>query len=564
MTKITAPVPPGGPPPLRTVIIRDWSGGLNLGADDFQLPLNSTPDALDVDPSPLGGVERRASFRSLAASGLDTATKPKLLTYFQSNANANGIIVMGGQDSLGHDNISVWSGTDISDGHAKTAIHQFTADSTLGRTWSAASMKPVNGNENSIRLYIHRDYLSVVQPMQNDGTLATALGDAYGNYNEDLTAPAGGFMPKAVVMCAHLAYMFHATTYENSVIHHSRIRWSHPGQPEDYRANDYIDVGAGVSNDAIRALVSWGEALFIFKEHSVWVLTGYDANTFALTRLADNIGAANKNCAVAGANAVYFFDEFLGVHEIVRARTAQAGYMIQPLWNDLNAAIDDGRLDASTTSSAYGPCMDMAGSRLYISGVKWRSATSPNRTYVYDTAMRNGWWPYSVGFWLVCGFIDANGEKRIMGAAPFTNEGGASTTYLNFVCIQDYLSTDVDDRFNATNEVTYTGHIVTGWVDGGDAGMKKRFRRFNLVFDDMNASWTVLGYRNWSNTTPTPRTFTVAGSGDAAAADYGRQISKRGGALGSGFSAALKITGPATKAWALNSVTFRYVPRRIT
>lgn len=541
---------------MHSQILSDWSGGLNLSADDFQLARNETADCLDVDPSPLGGIERRSSFRSLGDSGLSTTDAPRFLYHFQSDSDDNGFILMGNTDGT-HDYLTTWATGDITDGHARTQKRQFTTDSTLSNTWSAALVRPRVSVDHEVVLYIHRDRQAKVQTFQTDGLLHSEQTNSYGNYNEDFDNPLGGTCPYASLCCTHLDYLFHADTYENSIRRSSRIRWSHPAQPGDYRENDFVDVGDGHDNDVIRGLVSWANALFIFKERSVWVMTGYDVDTFAMTRLADNIGVSNKNCCIQTVNGVFFFDEWLGLQQIVQKGSA---FGIKPMWLSLNTAIDDGRLTLTKFAT-----IGESGGKIYVSGMRWRGATNHNRTFVYDYMNDNGWWAYSVGFRLLRGFTSALGEKHIMGAGPFTNEGGASTNYANYLCIQGYLSSDVDDRFNASTEVTYTGHMTTAWVDGGDAGLKKRFRRFSMVFDNMAATspFTVLSYRNWSNTTPTARSYTVAGTATPSAADFGMQISKRGGAIGSGYSAALKITGPNDKAWGLNSVTFRFIPQRV-
>jgi len=555
------PTPPiqGSPPPISSAFLRDFTGGINLSADDLQLPKNQFADALDIDPDVKGGFVRRSSFRSLGNAGTTTdASKPVKFLYHYQNDTDNGYILMGNTDGT-HDRLATWNSAAITDGGARTALLTFTtdADTTLSYRWSAALMARATTVTEQY-LYIHRDYLTPTQTFQTDGTLHAELTDAFGNYNDNLAAPAGGKSPKASLVCAHGSYLFHADVRENSVRHPARIRWSHPGQPGDYRTNDFIDVGEGQDNDRIVAMVSAQGRLFMFKHHSVWVLDGYSTETYAITKIADGVGIPNKACAAGYLDGVVFFDEAVGVMKIT---PMNKGWKVEDMFSNISRAMDDGRLTDSRNVT-----LTTCGTKIAVSGMKWQGATRTNRTFIHDENVGDGWWVYSVGFSYLATFTGSAGRHFIMGAGPFTNEGGASTTYQNFLAIQQVLSTDVDDRFDATNEVNYNGYLFTSWVDGGDPARKKRFRRFSLTFDAMatNKSFTVNAYRNWSVDIPPVRTFTVAGLGTATPGIAGQQNNVRGGAMGTAYSAALKITGPNDVAWGVNQVTFRFVPKRVT
>lgn len=560
MPVIPTPQLRGSPPPISSVFLRDFTGGINLSADDIQLPLNQFADALDIDPDVKGGFFRRSSFRSLGNSGLTTdATKNvKFLMQFPDDVT-NGWILAGSTDGT-HDRLATWATGDISDAHARTSLLTFTTDANtpLAYRWTGA----IIGKANVVgdpQLYIHRDYLTPVQAWTTANTLAAELtASALANYNENFAAPVGGCAPSASIVCTHLVYLFHGDTREAGVRHPSRIRWSHPGQPEDYRVDDFLDVAEGTDNDRITAMVSNQGRLFIFKRHSVWLLDGLGHDTFSLSRIANGVGAVNHAAACAYLDGCVFFDEALGMQRIKpQTRTWQ----VSPMWDNLARAMDDGRL--TDTRQAV---VAVAGTKIAVSGMKWKGATAPNRTFVYDENVGTGWWCYSVGFSALAGYAGSAGRHWIMGCGPFTNEGGASTTYQNFVCIQGILSSSTDDRFDATNAVTYNGYMFCPWVDAGDPARKKRFRRFSLTFDSMatNKSFTVDAYRNWSVDIPAVRTFSVAGLGTATPGIAGQQNNVRGGALGTGYSAAVKITGPNDVAWGINQVTFRFVPKRVT
>lgn len=556
MPVIPTPHIQGSPPPISSEVFRDFTGGLNYGADDLQLKPNETVDCLDVILHARGGFRRRRGVYSLGVTGLDSTQYPRFLKHFP--ADDNGDIVVGGHTTgPTADKLAVWQNAAIVNDGARTALRTFTTASTLDANWSGALMKRVNGAAGEQILYIHRDYLSLVQAYSNAGTLGAEIADAYGNYNDNFAAPTNNHMPKASIACNHSNYMFHADTYENSIRRTARIRWSHPGQPGDYRTNDFIDVGEGQDNDTITALVSAQGRLFIFKSRSVWVLDGFSAETFAMTKIAEGIGCVNVNAAAASMDGVVFFDQHIGLQKITASNRT---WNVVNLWQKLGRALQDGRMGVPRAA-----CVAVAANRIYVSGIRWKGSPEPNRTWVTDALVSDGWWAMSVGFKLIAPWTDNAGTVYIMGAAPYTNEGGASALHYDYPTIYGYLSANSSDKLGAST-VAYTGHLTTAWANGGDPSRKKRFRRFSCVFLNMAASspFIVDAYRNWSVDVPPVRTFTIAGTGTPTSADYGQQINVRGGALGTAYSGAVKITGPNDVQWVFNQVTFRFVPKRIT
>ena len=140
------PTPPiqGSPPPISSAFLRDFTGGINLAADDVQLPNNQFPDALDIDPDVKGGFARRLSFRSLGASGLSTSTsKPCRFLMQYPFETSSGYIIMGGTDGT-HDRLAKWAAADILDGHARSGLLTFTTDSdtTLVYRWTGTLFSP--------------------------------------------------------------------------------------------------------------------------------------------------------------------------------------------------------------------------------------------------------------------------------------------------------------------------------------------------------------------------------------------------------------------------------------
>lgn len=548
------PTPPiqGSPPPIRSAVLRDFTGGLNFRDNASQLAANELSDEVNCDIGGQGGVSRRGSFRPLGASGITTANSPQFLFHIPDDTS-NGYVLMGAQSATGPtDKLSYW--TTITEGTAPAATRSFATASNDDEYWSGALMKPTEAPGDQY-LYIHRDYLAKVQAFQtSDNLLHSEMTDAYGNYNENFAAPGSGCMPKASIMAAHRDYMFHADCYENSLRRTARLRWSHPGHPGDYRANDFIDVGEGQDNDRISALVSNGSSLFVFKERSVWVLEGYSADTFSITRVASGIGCGNHNAAAYSQYGVTFFDRNLGMHQITFERVAGVRmWHANCLWLKLNAAITDGRI--TNTRQA---CVTWVGSKLYVSGLIEGGAAHANRTYMTDMQVGPGWVRYNVGFVNIGCYKPFGSPPLFMGIAPFDGSQSGATNYDRLV-IQG-LNATLTDLLDGTHEQSYVSYFQTSWITGGDASLKKRFRRFSMVFGNLATGhgFTVNSFKNWSFAAD--RTYTVDGDYVSGTAE---QKNVRGGTVGTGYAVALKVTGPNDRAWNVDQLTLRFIPQRI-
>jgi hypothetical protein len=549
---IKTPPLQGSPPPVRSQILRDFTGGLNLRDIGVTMRVNELSQCSDVDLLPAGGVRRRASFRPLASNGLSTTLQSRWLHQVPASG-ATGLLFSGSRDVAGTaDKVAIWSTSPIVEGASPDATRTFTTASTLNESWSSAEFARVAA-PNSVQTFVHRDCLAPVQRIMPDTTLSAELTADL--YNDNLAAPAANACVKSSLVCTHLQYLFHADTVESATRHFSRVRWSHPGEPMDFRTADFIDVGEGQDNDMITALISAYGNLFIFKRFSVWMLTGVGPTTWSIQKIASGIGTANKNAAVASMNGVFFFDEMRGAHMVTYAKSSSGRvWQAEPVWQKLHNAISDGTVTNSTAA-----VMCWAGQRLYVTGLKNGSADLSNVTYVHDVECGEGWWQYDVGFALIAGYKDSSDLYHLMGVGPYVGATGQAT-HRDFVQIQGLNST-LPDKFAATT-TNYNGSFTHAWVDGGDQSLKKRFRRFSVVFDDLPAADTIaaIAYKNWDPSV-TARSYTIVGT--ASVFTPGVQTNKRSGTIGTCYATAVKLTGPNNRDWRIEQVTHRFIPQRI-
>lgn len=565
MAPIKTPIVGGMGPQIRSQVLRDFRGGLNFSADGPQFAANEVIDCHDVDLQGNGGFKRRYSFRPLGSTGLGTSAVPKFLYHIPSTGTT-GVTLVGGQaGSPAHDKLAVYS-VSLTEGIAPTTTLTFTTDSTVGTTWSAAMMARVSAPGTSY-VWIHRDYIAPMQRYDTTSGLTTELADSHGAYNDTFTSdgvgstyngvPTGNHCPRASIVCAHLDYLFHADTYETATRHPARVRFSHPGEPGDYRTDDFFDVGEGQDSDAITAMVSAYGALFIFKRRSVWMLEGYSADTFSLKRIAYGVGAANKNAACTSQQGIMFWDQMRGVHAISYMHTAGGRmWTVEPQWKNLHVAIENGRF-----TNEENVCLIWSGTRLYVVGLNDSGADLPNKTYVMDTEVGPGYWQYDVGFDLGRDYVDQFGLHHLMGTSPYRGQTGA-TQYKDRVNIHAFAPATLPDKYGSAS-VDYNGSLTHAWIDGGDSSLKKRYRRFSVVFDNMESTHTIAGvaYKNWDPVTQ-QRTYTIAGNASSFVA--GTDINKRSGTVGTAYAVAIKLTGPNDRDWRIGQITHRFIPQRIT
>lgn len=575
-TKIVRP-PAGSLKPVQLLQVRDFTGGINLRDDAFQVKINELCDCLNVDVLPTGGVQRRKTVQPFNAAALPSAPR-NVWTYL--DVAAPQVLVQVGV--AGHVAWATSSGvfTTLSTAPWSSAVTGLMRATTMARLTGATA----NVGHN----YIARnaEQTSVVW----DGTTGSALTDAYGAYNDDISSPAGGKFPKCRYVKSHLGRMFAAWTVENSINFKNRLRFSHPGEPEDWRTLDYIDIDPGVKGDEITGLAEWGDQLLIFKRRSVHILSGYSPETFQVTPLTLEVGAVSQEAIASSEQGIAWFDADRGVF-------LYSGSAISWLWEKLVAKITDNTIQTAFRSVVT--CGWLAG-RLYCN-VPWESgATTNTRAFVYDPVVQ-AWTVHQYdgqfGLGPMASFKPNNALTLSLGCSPSTN----------FVFSVE--SGSALDNVGGTDE-GFDSYFVTAWFDAGAPGVLKRWRRPTFIADDdVLTKYTVSVWRDYkvqsvdrtfplqfgtspfaqpvldtlyddttetydgdalydgSGTAAIPVGFLVWGTGVWGQlwgeASVGGQGIAKGSAFGTALAVRLQINGPTDLAWNMNSMQFRFIMGRI-
>lgn len=352
------------PRKIATTLLVDFSGGLNLKADAFQLAPSEIMDVQNLDLDIRGGFFQRDSM-SCFNTGL-TPNVPQNVWAYTSAAGQSYAVVQQGSDIA----YSTTGGT----------FTRLRPDAlTTTGVMNSAEMKDL--------MFVQRNAERV--PFRWDGTTLTVLASAF---NDNLAAPTGGNMPTAKVLCAWGGYMWTANTVETAVAWKSRLRFSHPNQPGDWRTNDYIDVDIGRDGDEITALMPLGDRLFVFKNRSTYVVSGYDANTFSVYEVSRTVGTINQRTVTTSEYGIYSYSWPDGVFLISSERD-------HPRWSFERLSPVVSTLTASAQTSIT---LGWLNRRLWVSLPVSPSSTN-TAVYVLDPALakprsgsEGGWTKYAL------------------------------------------------------------------------------------------------------------------------------------------------------------------------
>ncbi len=439
----------------------DFTGGLNNKTQAQGLALNETPDCRDIDFNARGGFASRRGFQT-------TFTQASL-----SSVGGQGYVV--GQFSAGSE---LLFGFD-----AAQDFWTFTA----GGTFTLDAATPDNADLDvairaaawGYKLYFANWIGSGTWYMKswNGSTFAALTNVANNNY----TAPVGGNAPQAKLVANHAGHFWWAHTREGGVEFPSRIRFSHPVQPEDFADADYFDIDPDDS-DSITAIVPFKDHLMVFKRRSVYAVFGYDRESFTVERLAGTAGAACPRAIDANSGICYWWSVDGNVF-------AYNGRGIVPVGERITGVIDDGVASGCTSNAVC-----WASGRLFVS---LRMQDDQRNTFVYDPAVgkEGAWTRYSVFPLSMVWWRTADTSKNGL----FFIENGSTRMY------------DFNNPAQQADNIGGTDHPVqayyrTAWFVAQDSGLTKRWRRPNItVAANDSALLEVDVYHNYIESTPAKR-----------------------------------------------------------
>jgi hypothetical protein len=453
-------IPPvSGSEPYRYEELKDFTGGLNLRADQTSLAPNESPALLNVEIDPRGGVARRDSIDALNASALDSHVLA--ISSHHETDGTNQILVA----AVSAGATGIYYGTGSNFTRVNTSASGSDGVALVGTTVPGF----VTFNEAT---YIGNGTL-----FETDKSVIKWTGaNSASVLTPDIDGTAGHF-PLARLMCTWGERVWVANTKEDEtgswVTHANRIRWSKVNNAEEWNADDYIDIDVGEHGDHITAIVPNGDRLLIFKENSVYALYGFDSDSFQVINLTRVAGCIDDCVPISSPMGVFFWNAQEGVFLVT---TDSLDYIFHPLF----PAIQRSQLTLSNVPSLMWWENRLWVSADYQSGDNIQGSNQTNRrnVFVFDPSLGQGgsWTRFDINARAMFAYRPP-GDTHLGLVATSLPSGTAAFTR---VCKVDVAS-DTDDYTGAPSGTQIHSFYQTRWLEGNRPTFNKRWGKTRTV-----------------------------------------------------------------------------------
>jgi hypothetical protein len=527
----------------------DFTGGLNLRADQFQLARNESPDMLNVEIDPRGGLFTRGAMREINSTAVTGTWNPHRLHAFYG---ASPRVMLATNTGVWHSSgtnfsqLSFGSGTPV------------VADNTHGASFA---------NWGQV-LYVATGTAGVATYTWETGnTYATAVPTiaTAGDFNDNYNAPSRNDFPQCEHIIVHANKMFAAGVRTAGTTHLNRLHWSHEAEPQDWATEDYIDFLGG--GDGIKALAVYAGQLIVFKPNSIYIVYGYETADFAVVELTARLGVDSPNKVAVAENGIYFYSHPNGLF-------FYNGSSIVDLSDNFNSIYPNNYVNDAATSTI---------SVSYVNRRVWLSLPYSKTTTVSNATVNLIFDP-SIGQRGAYTLVSTADNYGVIGGTDFTSSTGTTYGLVIHPNIPRVLRVDAfeaETDLLATVETNFTSYYRTGWVDGRSYSMKKMWRRPDIVIKQSDTARTVnvKVFHNFEEASGNERkTFDISidasatgmlwgegrwGSGRWGVQAEGAQV-VRGSNLGLARSVQLLFTGPTGLSWGIDSISYKFNSRKVT
>ena len=532
----------------------DFTGGLNLRADQFQLTNNESPRLLNVEIDPRGGVYSRGAMRTINSANIAANWSPRNLVPFYGSDS--WLMLSTGKTVSGNGDIFYSTGGNFT----SLDIDVYSENGASFAPWGKTLY--MTGGKDA------------AQAVKWDGSTKTLLTANGPTWQPDYDVATGGHMPRAEHCIVHAGKLFVANTYEHDEDHPNRIRWSHPNKPEDWAELDRIDVTTG--GDGITGLASFNGQLLIFKEHAVFALFGFDTDSFQVIEVSRTVGTLTPHGIATTEFGVYFFSHPDGL-------MFYNGQAMRDVFEPLRPAVDSGYISYVSRKEVY---VSYINRRIWVSVPysETETPTTATAVFVFDPSVKsnhnhgNGTWTMfstcdSKGVAQGCSWIDSDGVT--VHVAPHATQAHVLSVDL-YESAQDNIT---------GSDVPFVSRYRTRWLDAGSYSQKKMFRRPEVVVKqvetDMSIAVEVYGdYEEAEQSEIKSFQIDVPGASSGmiwgvslwgvakwGAANAGSQVTS-GRTIGLARAVQLEFTNVVNgeaqpQKWGVNSYTLKYVPRKV-
>tara|TARA_Y100001951_G_C11290097_1_gene271528 strand:- start:95 stop:1822 length:1728 start_codon:yes stop_codon:yes gene_type:complete len=453
------------PEPYRYDEKSDFTGGLNLRADQFNLAPNESPALLNVDVDPRGGVRRRDAVTKINSTAVLGGEIIRLISHYETGQNQ--VLVAVNDPSTSQSKLQ-WN--DDASGDFEGTVAYGGTDVEFDTT------QPPRGVTFNNYTYISNGEMLVSSGHTTYGGVRWSGTNAEtALFVPDLDGSDGHF-PCARYMATWGDRVWVAYTKELiDGTQKNRVRFSKSGDAENWTATDYMDIDIGEDGDHITGLLPDGDRLLVFKQNSVYTINGFDRDSFQVQNLTRAVGNRDGCDPVWWTNGVFFWYAEDGIYLLTRDSIAWAFERIKP-----SMTYDVGQ-PALTLGTA--PSMMWFDERLWVSvdyqsddNLSGSNQNNRRNVFVWDSAlgMAGAWTRYDIN------------ARSLLAYRPSgdTHLGIAATSGITAPASFDRISkvdqnADVDDYTGTPDEIVSFYH--TGWFIGNRPTFIKRWGKTRTV-----------------------------------------------------------------------------------
>ena len=212
-----------------------------------------------------------------------------------------------------------------------------------------------------------------------------------------------GDCPSSTIVLYHKNHLFLAGDDSNP----SRVSFSALDDIATYVATDFFDVQTA-DGSKVRGLVSAFNSLYIFKDESIWRLSGFERDTFVLQKMVSGIGTSSHQSIAVIDDAIFFTTTQGDI------AAYNGGYSVVFVSKKIRETVDGLNFSRANKSLGLAFSTYRYNDFDYYTSVSNGSSATHNRVLLFDLAFES--WTKFVGMninaWDVAD--DNDGKKAIL------------------------------------------------------------------------------------------------------------------------------------------------------
>ena len=477
------------PPPPTTEPYRydekaNFTGGLNLRADQFNIGETESPALLNVSVDPRGGVRRRDGIVKIN----NTATTGEIIglnVHYELNQNQ---VLASVYDSTA--DTSTVQYNDNASGNFEGTIQFSAADVKF-----TGSQAPSCVTFNNFTYLTNASYLNAptgtYTALRWDGTTAAVATD--GGFDG-----TSGHFPAARYVTSWNEMVWVAYTGESGVFEPNRVRFSASNNGEVWESLDFLDIDLGEDGDFITGIIPDQDRLLVFKQNAVYAIYGFDRDTFEVRNLTRAVGNRDGCQPTAGRQGIFFWYAEQGVY-LIQNPNNEPVWVFERIHPAMTYDVGDPAISLINPPSLMWYDEKLWVSLDYASGEIYSGANLANRrnVFMWDPTLgqTGAWVRYDINARALLSYRPSGNKHIPIGVISEIE----SDTPVNFVRIAK-LDENVDtDDYGASAVNAINSYYQTSWFNGNRPTFLKRWGKTRtILLADNTVAISMYVYKDYS------------------------------------------------------------------